>query len=179
MKLNRSRILALLLVAGTVTACSTQEPGTPSAAPSGESGSTKTSSPASSSSGTSLDELDPCEVLTKVASRSDLTDVTDAGEGSCSAKNSKRASVQLDVLPTLGISQYKAGANSEISETTVGGRAAKLVKKTVTDLDCTVTIEVTSSSRVDVTGYSISSIDDSCAIAQALAKDVEPELPKS
>ncbi|WP_440899580.1 DUF3558 domain-containing protein [Actinosynnema sp.] len=175
--MNRSRILALLLIAGTVTACSTQEPGTPSAAPPQDTEGTKTSG--SPSTGPSLDELDPCDVLTEIAPKNDLTDMADADSNGCSAKNSKGVRVQLDVYPTLGISQYQAGANSEISETTVGGRAAKLVKKTVTDLDCTVTIEVTSSSRVDVTGYSISSIDDSCATAQALAKDVEPELPKS
>ncbi|GAA2668536.1 MULTISPECIES: DUF3558 family protein [Actinosynnema] len=178
--MTKIRLAAVLLAAAALTACSTSEGGSPSPVKSPESGGGSTSAAQSSSSAAPSDSLTSCEILTELG----LTDVKKRTGGAastdgCTAKDAQSVQVQLNIFPTLGLSDYQPGPASQISDTTVGTRKAKLVKEAVSQLDCVVAVEISPTSRADVMAYSIKSLDEACKSAEALAKSVEPALPKS
>ncbi|ATE53232.1 DUF3558 family protein [Actinosynnema pretiosum] len=182
--MTKIRLAAAILAAAALTACSTVEPGNPSAAsPQGSaSGSTSASKPTSGSAPS--DQLSSCEILTEVAAEQDLENIQErtggaASTDACNAENSKKKlSLGLSIYPTLALADYKPGPTSKISDTTVGTRKAKLVKEAASQLDCVIAIEISPTSRADVFAYSINSLDEACATAETLAKAVEPSLPK-
>ncbi|MBP2339316.1 hypothetical protein JOF41_005494 [Saccharothrix coeruleofusca] len=177
-----ARTAALLTFAGLVLAsCGSGEHGNPSpastttavsAADAPESAST---SPAG---GASLVGFEPCSVFTSITAQFGLTGIKEDGSASCLAVYSDGVTARLDVRPSRGLDDFVPGANSEISETSVGSRQAKLVKKPVTSTSCAVAIEVSVTSRVDVFATSDTSLDESCKAATDIAAAVEPELPE-
>ncbi|WP_041836642.1 hypothetical protein [Actinosynnema mirum] len=176
------RIAGALLLAAALTACSTVEPGSPSASSDQESGTAQspTTRSSSGSGGTTTGDVDSCEVLTSVAGQNDLREIKKDSitDNTCFAKTSKRETVHLTIYPDLSLEQYQANSLTEMSDTTVGSRPAKKAKKAVAQLDCVIAIEISPTSRADVFAYSINSLDEACAKAEALAKAVEPSLPK-
>ncbi|AXX28934.1 hypothetical protein APASM_1569 [Actinosynnema pretiosum subsp. pretiosum] len=127
--------------------------------------------------------MSSCEILTQIAAEQDLRDIKERTGGAastdgCNAKNSKKMTLGLNIFPTLNLADYQPGPTSQISDTTVGTRKAKLVKEAASQLDCVIAIEISPTSRADVFAYSINSLDEACSTAEALAKAVEPSLPK-
>jgi hypothetical protein len=181
-----SRSVFLVVALGlVVTGCSQQKSGNPAPVTSAQTSTTssaETSSPTSSSAGTgkALADFDGCEVLTAVAGQFSLTDIKEIAKAQCGAQYGAASgvSVSLKAWPDLGYQEAKGGANAEVSDTTVGSRKAKLVKKAFSSASCLVAVEVTSTSRVDFMSSANVSLDDACSAATALATAVEPSLPK-
>ncbi|GAA2668543.1 MULTISPECIES: DUF3558 family protein [Actinosynnema] len=183
--MTKLRTTAALIIAAALTACSTVEPGSPSAASTQDSSSGSTSASKPTSGSAPSDQLSSCEILTEVAPEQGLENIQErtggaASTDACNARNStKQLSLGLSIYPTLNLADYQPGPTSQISDTTVGTRKAKLVKEAASQLDCVIAIEISPTSRADVFAYSINSLDEACATAEALAKAVEPSLPKS
>lgn len=181
-----TRSILLASVFGLVaTACSQGEIGTPTpvtntAAPASSASPTPPSTAGSSSSGNSLASFDSCQALTSVATQFKLTEIKEVARQECGAEygSTSGVSVSIKAWPDLKIQDVKGGPNAEFSNTTVGARAARIVKKAFTSSDCAVAVQVTPTSRVDFIASANASLDDACAAATALATAVEPTLPK-
>ncbi|HEX6341588.1 DUF3558 family protein [Umezawaea sp.] len=175
-------IVALVLV---LAGCSQQEGGNPAPATTTGMSSTSAAEPttptsSSSGAGNALATFDGCKVLTAVAGQFSLTDIEEIAKEQCGAKYGAvpGVSVSLRARPDLGYEEAQGGPNAELTNTTVGSRKAKLVKKAFSSSSCLVAVEVTSTSRVDFMSSANASLDDACAAATAVATAVEPSLPK-
>ncbi|MBP2339615.1 hypothetical protein JOF41_005793 [Saccharothrix coeruleofusca] len=158
------------------------EQGNPSAASTtavtGTSTNASIPSVSSTSGGTSLAGFDPCGPFNDVAGRFGLTEIEEADSTSCDAEYSKSVSIRLDVHLDSGIADYNLLPDAEPSDTQVGSRKAKLVKKTLSASSCAVAMEVTTSSRIDVVATANVSLDEACDAVTKVAAAVEPKLPK-
>ncbi|MFD0199430.1 MULTISPECIES: DUF3558 family protein [Saccharothrix] len=173
-----ARVVLSLAVLGVVaTGCTTGGTATPgpTGATTTERTSEATTSTKPSNGGDALADFDPCEVINSVAAQLNLTEIEESGARECLAEYSTTASVSLVKQPELAIGDAVGGEMTDIS---VGSHKAKLVKTPTTSSSCMVTIEVTATSRVDVTSSTNASLDEACAAATAVAEAVEPKLPK-
>ncbi|MBB5954625.1 hypothetical protein FHS29_001195 [Saccharothrix tamanrassetensis] len=113
-----------------------------------------------------------------MAATFNLTEIEKTGAQQCDAEFSPTVGVTLKVWPTKGIAEATGAGNQQISDTKVGARDAKLIKKGASDTLCAVAVEVRSSSRVDFIASANASLDEACDAATKLAEAVEPKLPK-
>ncbi|MCS7480956.1 DUF3558 domain-containing protein [Umezawaea endophytica] len=176
-------IAALSLV---VAGCSQERGGSPTPATgTGKSSSapvessTSAASP-SSGSGNALVSFDSCKALTSIAGQFSLTEIEEVGKQECGAEYGadEGVSVSIKVWPDLGVQEATGGPNAESSDTTVGPRKAKLVKKAFSSSACLVAVEVSGKSRVDFLSSANVSLDKACDAATKIATAVEPSLPK-
>jgi hypothetical protein len=171
-------VVPFALLGLALTAC-TGETGDPTPATTttrtaGDTGTTTTSAP----EGPSLADFKPCPTLTEVGSQFNLTEITEDGTDSCEAEYSDSVSVRLDVHADKSLADYVPGPEAQQSDTSIGGREAKLVQKAFTSSSCVVAIAVGDSSRVDVFASADASLDEACEAATKVATAVEPKLPK-
>ncbi|MBP2339617.1 hypothetical protein JOF41_005795 [Saccharothrix coeruleofusca] len=137
-----------------------------------------TQSTSKSAAGITLESVDPCEVLSSIASQFNLIEIEEDDSDSCSAVYSKTVTVQFDIHADRRLADYRPEPTSELSDTSVGGRKAKLVKKALTSSSCAVAVEVSATSRFDVFASANASLDEACDAATKVAVAVEPKLPK-
>jgi hypothetical protein len=175
-------VLPLAVVGLALVGCSTGETGNPSAETKTTTSAANTSEkPTSSStpaSGSSLAAYKPCDELTSVAGPLGLTGIEEDGTQECKARYPSTVAVRVKAFPQLGIKDYVPGASSEISDVPVGSHKAKRVTKPASSTSCAITIEVSSTSRVDVVASANASLDEACEAANKVATAIEPKLPK-
>ncbi|GGP56475.1 hypothetical protein GCM10010185_30770 [Saccharothrix coeruleofusca] len=172
-------VVPLVLLGVALVGCTSNEPGSPSAATAiTTDAEDATTSTRPVSGGASLADFDPCAPFNEIASQFGLTEIAEDDSTSCNAELSKSVSVRLDVHPTLGLADYRLLPHAEASDADVGARKARLVKKTFSSSSCAMAMEVTSSSRIDVVASANASLDEACDAVTKLATAVEPNLPK-
>lgn len=174
----------MLAVVGTALGgCSTREPGNPSAGPNSTASTgspTTVSSLTASSAGASasLANYKPCDELTAVAGQLPLTEIEKEGTTGCGARYGTTVSLGVKAFLDIGLKDVSGGANATFSDTNIGSRKAKLVKRAFSDSACAVAIEVSATSRVDVVASANTSLDEACDAATKIATAIEPKLPK-
>lgn len=176
---------AIAVLAGAV-GCSTTEEGsaTPNVTSTLEqSSSTPLESPTHASLSLSVD---PCE-LTSVEDLNTYGEFIDVGPReagdarSCVFQQSARGGnqsfvVALNVRDTQSVDTV-ADVGGGVTKTEVNGRTA--ARSANPNLgDCTFAMEIDDQSRIDVSVNGLSSIDDTCPIAEGVARLIEPRLPK-
>ncbi|WP_143760959.1 hypothetical protein [Actinosynnema mirum] len=108
-----------------------------------------------------------------------MTNVEKSSDGEdCKGDLPEVRSVMIQIYPDLGLAEHNPGSQGVVSDIDVNGRPGKLVEKALTKFDCAVVLELTKTSRVDIF-TSASVTNDSCAVAQQIAKAIEPDLPRS
>ncbi|WP_424188926.1 DUF3558 domain-containing protein [Actinokineospora sp. G85] len=178
---------SLLTIVGTAvllgTGCSTQTPGQP--IPAGDASTSAATEPTTSTTGADLTSLDPCSLLTadakaelKVSGPGD-PDKLPSGK-SCAWQVSSAASggngfvLGTVVFPELSLEQVNS--HGPTTEITVGSRRA--LKSTGAGGSVfAISLEVTPSSRVDVSSTIGAGEEEAWARVQRLAELVEPRLP--
>ena len=175
--------LALAVVGFALSGCTSGESGNPSPetkSTTSTSSESSTSPPSSTPSGPgkSLTGYKPCVELTGVAAQLGLTEIQEDGTQECLAEYPDSVTVRVKAFPEIGLKDVDGGPNAEFSDTTVGSRKAKLVKKAFTSTACAVALEVSTTSRIDVVASSNSSLDKACDAATKVATAIEPKLPK-
>lgn len=182
MRISATRVVLPLAVAGLVLAgCSDGTGGTPSpetttAATSNTSKASPTTT--SGSSGGSLASFDSCKALEAVAAQFNLTEIEAESKGRCGAEYSGTVSVSVLPWPDQGIEEATGAGQQEVSDTNIGSRAAKLIRKGASDTLCAVAVEVSETSRVDFVASANASLDEACEAATKVATAIEPNLPK-
>jgi hypothetical protein len=170
-------ILSLVVLGAVATGCTTE--GNPTPGPTGSTASEPTSKTTTSTKpsggGDSLADFDPCAVLESVASQLNLAEVEAVDKKECGAEYSATVSVSLTKQPELAIGDAVGGKKSDIP---IGSHKAKLVETPATKTSCLVTVEVTSTSRVDIAASSDNSLEAACEAATKVATAIEPKLPK-
>jgi hypothetical protein len=172
-------VLSLAVLGAVATGCTT--PGSPTPGPTGSTSTEQTSETATStkpsSGGDALADFDPCAVLNSLAAELNLTELeaTDGRECLEFREYSSTVSISLVKQPELAIADAVGGETTDIS---VGSRNAKLVKTPTTKSSCMVAVEVTATSRVDITSSANASLDEACEAATKVATAIEPKLPK-
>ncbi|WP_206745048.1 DUF3558 domain-containing protein [Saccharothrix sp. CB00851] len=176
-----ARSVLAVAVFGAVLAGCSNTPGSPvpettgaTTSAAGDAGSTTTSAPA----GDSLADFDACGQLEGVASELGLTAITEDGVRQCKARYAGTVGVLVKAFPELSIEEYVPGANSQITDFPMESHKAKRVTAPASSSSCAVTIEITSSSRVDVVSSARASLDEACDAAAKVATAIEPRLPK-
>ncbi|GAA2684621.1 hypothetical protein GCM10010428_54860 [Actinosynnema pretiosum subsp. pretiosum] len=170
-----SRALPVLLCIAALSACTSTERGT--ASPAGTPTQASPTGSPSASSGQGLNALDACELLKGISSTVPTQTPKELGQHECEAVVNRDHTIAVNIRPELGLADYNLGSQAEPSDTTIGSHEGKLVKKSLTDLDCTVVIGVGEKARVDVVGISDASLDEACSLATEVATAIEPELP--
>lgn len=171
-------VLALTVLGGVATGCTTggtATPATTSQVTSAEQTSETTSTKPSTGGG-SLADFDTCEALNAVASQLGLTEIEADGQ-SCDAEFNATTSVTIKARPDQGLADVVA-TTGQLSDTRIGTRNAKLLKGSTTDESCLIAVEVSSKSRIDIAGSSNNSQADSCDAVTKVATAIEPKLPK-
>ncbi|GGP56480.1 DUF3558 family protein [Saccharothrix coeruleofusca] len=175
-----ARTTALLMLAGLALVSCSGEDGTPSPATTTTTAVTaSTTRPTSTSStGNALGSVDPCEAFDSNASRLGLTQVEEDDSDSCTATYSDSVTLGLDIHPDKGLADFVPQAATELSDTQVGSRKAKLAKKAFTSSSCAVVIEISATSRIDVFASADASLDEACEAVTKVVVAIEPNLPK-
>lgn len=181
------KLFALPLAAAAalvLTACSSEEPGSASPAPSVPPVQTGGSSSAPATGGGDTTSIDPCSLI----SAADLSSygtfkppvTTNVGGARLcqfdreAAAASDSLSVGVGIRDTQSVDSVNDGGNGKTTGT-VNGRKAVLAPKPATA--CLMALEVGATSRVDVITVSTDS-EKACGIAEKVADIVEPKLPK-
>ncbi|AXX33451.1 DUF3558 domain-containing protein [Actinosynnema pretiosum subsp. pretiosum] len=164
--------LLLVVLAG----CTSTEAGTASPEEAQKS-SDKTGSAPTTSSAQDLAKIDPCDLLTGVSGTVPVQEVEKVGSDSCRTRVGRDNALRINIRTDLGLKDYVLGQGAEPSDTTVGAHKGKIVRKTLTDLDCVVVIGVGENARVDVFVAADVSLDEGCALATEVATAIEPKLP--
>ncbi|MBP2339625.1 hypothetical protein JOF41_005803 [Saccharothrix coeruleofusca] len=174
-------VLPIVVLGLVLVGCSQEEPGAPQptrgAAPESETAG-RTTTATTSLGGGLLADFDPCVEMNAVAAQVGLTAIEEDGTQECKGRYAGTVSVRVKAFPELGIEDYVPGGSSEISEIALGAHKAKRVTKPASSTSCAVTVEVTTSSRVDVVASANASLDEACKAATDVAAAVEPKLPK-
>lgn len=174
-------VLPLVVFGVVVSGCSTNEPGTPSPGTNTATSASETDTPPTSTSagsGASLATYKPCDELNAVASQLGLTSIAEDGTQECKARYATTVAVRVKAFRDIGLDKVEGGPNAVFSDTSVGSRKAKLVKKAFSDSACAVALQVTANSRVDVVASANISLDEACDAATKVATAIEPKLPK-
>lgn len=182
--LHGTAAAAVLLIG--VVGCSTVEEGsaTPNVAPNSQQSST---APLGSNPNDSISlSVDPCE-LTSVEDLNAYGEFINVGPReaggarSCVFQRSSRGGnqgfvVALNVRDAQSLDTV-ADVGGGVTKTDVNGRAA--ARSANPDLgDCTFAMEIDEQSRIDVSVNGLSSIEDTCPIAEGVAHLIEPRLPQ-
>lgn len=170
-------VLALALASLALVGCSTNEPGNPTPGTTTAGGSTsEDSSPTTTSeAGDPLADFDPCAALEEVAGQFNLTGIEKDGED-CFAQYSSSVTVLVGPIDAP-LAEAGKGPQAEVSDTTVNGREAKLVRKAYTNTACAIALKV-GDGRVDAVASANASLDEACDAATKVATAIEPQLPK-
>lgn len=170
-------VLSLVVLGAVATGCTTGGTATPgpTGATTTEQTSKTTTSTKPSGGGDALADFKPCEVINSVAAQLNLTEIEETDARECLAEYSATTSISLTKQPELGIGDAVGGETSDIP---IGSHKAKLVKTPVSKTSCMVTVEVSATSRVDITGIDDASLDGACEAATKVATAIEPKLPK-
>ncbi|GGP69448.1 hypothetical protein GCM10010185_47850 [Saccharothrix coeruleofusca] len=96
----------------------------------------------------------------------------------CAASAPGPSAARLKAFPDIGVDGGTLAPNAEVSKTKIGTREARLISKAFSSTACAVTMEVTSTSRVDVVVSDNSSLEEACEAATNIATAIEPRLPK-
>jgi hypothetical protein len=174
-------VLAALL-AGTL-ACSAKTAGTAVPGPdttngqeptTGQTSSPRTS-PTNSQAGTGA--LKPCELLTTSEQGQfglgEGAEEQIGGARSCRWQKAGSYTIVVGIFDTLGLKDVVS--TSETKPVTVGRH--KAVQRTGGASACAIAIEVTESSRVDVSSVARGDVEKGCELALQAAELVEPKLP--
>jgi hypothetical protein len=183
------RVLLPLVAGGALLAgCTTTQGGTASPAQSSPASASGTpESPSSGGSGT--------QSITDACSLLEASDVSGYGEfkepvpgtvggvRTCrsqqkiaSASENARV-IAVNVRDTASVAQVNDTGGGVVDKD-VNGRKAKEAPGGASVAACTLALPVGDSSRVDVAVTGAASADEACQIAEAVAKAVEPRLPK-
>ncbi|MGM1064411.1 DUF3558 domain-containing protein [Saccharothrix sp. Mg75] len=166
---SRTLIAGLAVALSTVAACGGPVNGEPRPA---RTATSTADAPAS------LKDVEPCDLLTRDEAERLFGPLREAparedlGTARGCTFKPKLTNLGIDVRTNAGLADVQP--TGEISDVAVGGRDAKQV--TAPGGTCTVAIEVTGSSRVDVS-YTGDPSEDTCAPARRVAELVEPRLP--
>jgi hypothetical protein len=181
-------MLALPLIAAAIvglSACSSQNPGSPQANGSASSASQPTSS--SSTSGASpLASVDPCTLITQtqVTNNGLLPgkSVNAPGGRACRWVRSDSGTATVDgydiqvvIYDTTGIDQLNT-VGGTVSDISVGKYQSKLFQDN-SDNDCLVSVPTAGSSRVDIGVVSSLGITQGCKLVQQVAPKVVANFP--
>lgn len=168
-------VLPFAVVGLALVGCSSQEPG--NATPGDTPTTTGKISPTSTSNGVGIGDVDPCSLLkSEDVSKLNLTAPQKVDANSCQWRTLDRTLVRLSTYANKGLKDYVLGPSSQPSDIQVGKHEAKLVKKSLSDFSCAVSIGVTTSSRIDVNS-SGPGLEGSCAASKSVAEAIEPNLP--
>ncbi|MFC5058061.1 DUF3558 family protein [Saccharothrix xinjiangensis] len=173
-------VLVLSLAALALVGCSTNEPGNPTSGTTTDAATTsKGSSPTTTSAagGSPLADFDPCAEMEALSGQLNLTGIEEDGSQECFARYSSEVGVIAKVFLDLPLDEAGKGPNAEVSDTSVNGREAKLVRRAASDTACAVAIGV-GSDRFDIVASANASLDQACDAATTLAEALEPQLPK-
>lgn len=178
-----SRIILTALAAGALVAMSAcsggQSAGTPRPETNAQATTTTTTASTSPSADSgSIKDKDPCSLLSSTeasglgatgAPKREMVGTKDT----CKWKSSD-SNFHVGIRTNLGLAQVQADGG-KLTDTTVRGRPAKQVSEDTAGT-CIIALEVTSSSRVDVT-VTPPPKGDGCPLALKVAELVEPKLP--
>ncbi|AIG73188.1 DUF3558 domain-containing protein [Amycolatopsis japonica] len=177
-------LVPLTAAAFVLAACSTEKPGTPSAAPSSPSQGGESTAPTTATGGADPASIDPCSLLgvTDLASYGTFkapVPQNDAGARGCEfTKEAETAadavSLGVDIRDKQGIDSVSDGGNGKTTGN-VNGRKAVLVPKPPSG--CLMALEIGASARADIVVVA-SDPEKSCGMAEKIADIVEPKLPK-
>ncbi|WP_170166792.1 DUF3558 family protein [Lentzea atacamensis] len=178
-----SRFILTTLAAGAlvaISACSGgQSSGTPRPETNTQAATTTTSaSTTPSANDGSLKDKDPCSLLSSTEASGLGATGTPKREmvgtkDTCKWKSAD-SNFHVGIRTNLGLAQVQADGG-KLTEITVGGRPAKQVSEDTAGT-CIIALEVTSSSRVDVT-VTPPPKSDGCPLALKVAEFVAPKLP--
>ncbi len=177
------RTLALpLLVAAIVglSACSSQRPGSPTAA-----ASSTTGSPSSRAGADPLASVDPCSLITSAELASNGLQpgkiVNAPGARACSWNRPDDGAtidgylIQIAIYDTAGLDQLNTSVGTA-SDYSVGKYQGKLLRYKA-GLTCTVALGITSTSRIDIDVITSTSVDQSCTLVERVAPAVVSHFP--
>jgi Protein of unknown function (DUF3558) len=180
---------ALTMLAGTalcvaLASCGGETPGTPAAADTtGPGASTSTSKAPSltttAPSGPSLTGVDPCQLLAE-PERTQLglpagTRSTTLGNPTCEWNPRGGAIVDLTLWTTRGLAELNT-SNSKITELMIGSHQGRRLEHNEPGI-CDVDIAVAAKSSVTV-GALHDQTAQACALAEQVARLIEPNLPR-
>lgn len=188
LKLGVSITSSAVVLVSVLSGCSSEDPGIAEPASSVSKIPTVSSSavPDENSAAPASRVLEPCELL----SASDLAEYGEfsdgeykelAGARSCSWQLSNRGGVDgfvvaLNVRDSQSVDTMN-DVGGGVDEYDINGRAVARAANP-RFYDCTIGVEVDARSRVDVTVNGLSSTDETCSIAEDVARLVEPRLPE-
>ncbi|RSN35669.1 hypothetical protein DL990_05650 [Amycolatopsis sp. WAC 01416] len=182
MKLHlRHRLLPALTVALiTVTACSSETPGTATPAPKSPNPSTATSS--GNDPADTFGDLKACDLLEPTTAakgfESPRVETYESDNGCRTAKRGY-ASVSIYLVPDAGIDKLSPGQGTKVPTKLNGRDAVEIPGDAGTDA-CTVAVAVgpgarmTASTTLEQTGTN----EEACALSREIATAAEPKLPK-
>ncbi|MEU0536931.1 DUF3558 family protein [Amycolatopsis tolypomycina] len=178
----------LPLVAGgaLLAGCTSTQPGTASPAQSSSASAAPTESSSAGGSGTQS-ITDPCSLL-------EMSDLSSYGQfnqpesktlgGARTCKYQKKIASASDATMVIGVNVRDDASVDQVRDTgggvadkDINGRRAKEAPDGAA-VGCTLGLAVGASSRVDVAVLLDSSSNEACQVAEAVAKSVEPKLPK-
>ncbi|MFD5828488.1 DUF3558 family protein [Lentzea sp. NPDC060358] len=168
-------VLPVVVLGFALTGCSSHEPGKATAGDSPPT--TSGSAPAPSSGSSGIAAVEPCSLLkSEDMAKLGLTPAERVDANSCQWRTPDRTLVRLNTYPALGMKDIVPGPQSELSDLEVGTHKAKLIKKSLTSTACAMSIELTSSSRVDINATGMK-LEATCPAVQIVAEAIEPNLP--
>jgi hypothetical protein len=183
------RVLLPLVAGGTLLAgCTTTQGGTASPAQSSSAGESGTPESPSSGGGGTQSITDACSLLeagdvSGYGEFNEPLNKTVGGVRSCSYRQ-KIASAS-DNAKVIGVNVRDTASVAQVNDTgggvvdkDVNGRKAREASGGASLPACTLALPVGDSSRVDVAVIGAASADEACQVAEAVAKAVEPRLPK-
>lgn len=190
--MNRRLVVVPVLIAAAISlaACSSPTTGTPTGSGGGGGGSTQSDGapPSTGSSGdAALNALNPCNLLS--SAQQDQLQVTSLGPDtsvggpSCDWQKSVDSNglngftAGVTIYVGHGLDQLNTSGNT-VTNDQIGGHQGKQLLSSVQG-NCTVSIGVGSSSRVDVTVNAGTDSNQACQVANQVAQAVVPELPAS
>lgn len=173
-------VVSIAVLGAVLTGCSgtsgTARPETTGAATTATEDTAPTTTSAPTAAG--LADFDACGELEGVASQLGLTSIEEDGTQECKARYAGNVAVRVKAFPELGIEEYVPGPSSQVSDVPLGSHKAKRITAPSSSSSCAVTVEISSSSRVDFVASANASLDQACEAATKVATAVEPKLPK-
>ncbi|MFE5507248.1 DUF3558 domain-containing protein [Amycolatopsis japonica] len=177
-------LVPLTAAAFVLAACSTEKPGTPSAAPSSPAQGGESTAPTTATGGADPASIDPCSLVgaADLASFGTFEPPVPENVGGARVceftKDSQTAAdsvtLSVGVRDKQGVDGVVDGGNGKTTGN-VNGRKAVLVPKP--PASCLMALEISASARADLVVVSTDP-EKSCGMAEKIADIVEPKLPK-
>lgn len=180
------RMLALPLAAVaaiSLSACSSQNSGSPVA---GSSTSSAPTSSSSTSSGDPLASADPCSLITQSDESSSQLQpgkaITAAGGRGCrwdrpdDGATIDGYTIQIDIYNNAGIDQLNTAGGGPVTDYSVGKYQGKTFEDTPLSY-CVISLGTTSTSRIDIAVNSSQGMAKSCSLVKEVAPIVVSHFP--